>query len=629
MSRNLPFHVVFAVGLAVVCWIAIGFATTSPVAFVVTLVIAGGYLAGALELHRYRAATATLLQVVDNADAATNDLDGWLQRLDPGLRTATRQRIEGERAALPAPMLTPYLVGLLVLLGMLGTLLGMMLTLRGTGMALETATDLQAVRDSLAAPVKGLGFAFGASIAGVAASAMLGLLATLCRRERQTAVQRLDALAASALRPHTPAHQREQTLLLLQQQAELMPALVAQLQAMVSAVERQGEATHARLLAQQDAFHARTDHFHQQLGTTVADALRQGAADSARAAGAALQPVVASTMATLASEQSALHAHVSQSVDRQVAATTESLDTAVAALSARWQGAVDAQHASNATLAQDLQQALQAFADRFEQRSQALVDAVSARLDANVSSVADTWRDALAQQQAAHDAMAAQATQAVCATLETTANDIVAQSQSHAASTLAEIAGLAQAASEAPRVAAEVIGELRQALSDSMARDTAMLEERTRLVETLGTLLESVNLASTEQRAAVDALVATSGDMLERLGARFDAQVQAGTQALAQVSAEVAAGANEVASLGDAFGAAVQVFGDANQQLAERLQRVEAALDKSTARSDQQLAYYVAQAREVIDLSLLTQRQVIADLQRLHAQSSDDRAEAA
>ena len=34
------------------------------------------------------------------------------------------------------------------------------------------------------------------------------------------------------------------------------------------------------------------------------------------------------------------------------------------------------------------------------------------------------------------------------------------------------------------------------------------------------------------------------------------------------------------------------------------------------ARSDEQLAYYVAQAREVIDLSLMSQKQIVEDLQQ-------------
>ena len=64
-----------------------------------------------------------------------------------------------------------------------------------------------------------------------------------------------------------------------------------------------------------------------------------------------------------------------------------------------------------------------------------------------------------------------------------------------------------QAASEAPRAAAEVIAEMRQKLSDSMVHDNAMLEERSRVMGTLGTLLDAVNHASTEQRVAIDGLI--------------------------------------------------------------------------------------------------------------------------
>ena len=45
------------------------------------------------------------------------------------------------------------------------------------------------------------------------------------------------------------------------------------------------------------------------------------------------------------------------------------------------------------------------------------------------------------------------------------------------------------------------------------------------------------------------------------------------------------------------------------------LQRIEAALGKSTTRSDEQLAYYVAQAREIIDLSITSQKDVLETLQ--------------
>ncbi|HUH90803.1 MAG TPA: DUF802 domain-containing protein, partial [Lysobacter sp.] len=194
---------------------------------------------------------------------------------------------------------------------------------------------------------------------------------------------------------------------------------------------------------------------------------------------------------------------------------------------------------------------------------------------------------------------------------------ISTQTQAHASDTIAEISRLVEAASEAPRAAAEVIAELRQKLSDSMVRDNAMLEERSRLLGTLETLLDAVNHASTEQRTAVDALVGSTADLLERVGARFTDHIEAETGKLGTAAAHVTAGAVEVASLGDAFGAAVQAFGQSSEALGERLQHIEAALDKSLARSDEQLAYYVAQAREVVDLSLLSQQQIIGELQHL------------
>jgi F0F1-type ATP synthase delta subunit len=219
--------------------------------------------------------------------------------------------------------------------------------------------------------------------------------------------------------------------------------------------------------------------------------------------------------------------------------------------------------------------------------------------------------------------------QEICDTLAQTARDISAQTQAHASSTIAEIGQLVQAASEAPKAAAEVVAELRQKLSDSMVRDTAMLAERSRLLATLETLLDAVNHASTEQRSAVDALVATSADLLDRVGTRFTDKVELETGKLGAIAAQVTGSAVEVASLGEAFGAAVQLFGESNTTLVAHLQRIEAALDKSLARSDEQLAYYVAQAREVIDLSMMSQKQIVEDLQQLAGKRASAGVEAA
>lgn len=698
MTRHLLYFCVFLTGLAVVGWIGLGYVGSNPLGTLVVMVIGAGYLVGAMELHRYRQATATMQLAVNGLSTAPATLGEWLGGLHPSLRNAVRLRIEGERVGLPAPALTPYLVGLLVLLGMLGTLLGMMVTLRGTGLALESATDLQSIRGSLGAPIKGLGFAFGTSIAGVATSAMLGLLAALCRRERLQAVQQLDAGIATTLRIHSQSYQREQSFKLLQQQTELMPGLVDRLQTMMAAIEQQASVANTRQLAGQETFHASTEAAFTRLASSVGQSLNESVAESARAAGATLQPVVASTMAALTRETTAMQETVTHSVQRQLEGLSSGFEAATHDVAEIWQKALAEHRESNEVLARDLRSSQERFAESFEQRSAGLIAGISARLDVAAGSAAEAWNDALSRQQAAsenlvarnqralaqtgaafeehatslirvvnqshaelqaalatrdeerlatwsqtlgsmtaaleeqweHEGEQAAARQrAICDTLAQTAADIAAQTQAHASQTIAEISRLVDAASEAPRVAAEVVGELRQRLSDSMVRDTAMLEERSRLLATLETLLDAVNHASTEQRTAVDALVTTSADLLDRVGTRFADHIEAETGKLGTLAAQISGSAVEVASLGEAFGAGVALFGKSNEALMERLQHIASALDASAARSDEQLAYYVAQAKEVVDLSVLSQKQIIEDMQQLAAHRSSAGTETA
>ncbi|WP_454752649.1 DUF802 domain-containing protein [Cupriavidus necator] len=1045
MTRYLIHIVAFLAGLAVVGWIGASYAGSNALALVVTLLIGGCYLAGAHELQRYRQATSTLSQALSSLSEAPANLASWLERLHPSLRDAVRLRIEGDRVALPGPALTPYLVGLLVLLGMLGTFLGMVATLRGTGLALESATDLQAIRASMAAPVKGLGFAFGTSVAGVATSAMLGLLAALCRRERIQAAQSLDARIATALRPYSRGHQREEAFRLLQRQADVMPALVDRLQAMMTAMEQQNLALTERLAASQDAFHGKTEVAYTRLASSVEQSLKDSIADSARAASAAIQPAVDATMAGLAQETASLRETVTQAVQQHLDGVSARFETTTTNVADIWNQALAGQQRTSEAIANDLRTTLDGFAQTFDQRSAGLLDGVATRVDAAAASTAAAWTEALGrqeraseklagdnqqalasataafaqqstalvqavdqshaglqaqlaardeqrlaawtevlgamaaslrqewQQASAHTAtrqreicetlaktandiaaqaqthasgtlaeidrlvqaaaeapkaaaamqaelaakdeqrlaawtdslgamasalrteweqagahtagrqreicaaltqtareistqtqahasstiaeidrlvqvaaeapMAAAALQAelaaqdqqrlaawteslgamasalrseweqagahtatrqqeicatlaqtardistqtqahasstiaeidrlvqlaaeapkaaaamqaelaakdeqrltawtgslaamaaslrqeweqagtstasrqqeicealaqtardistqtqahasgtiaeidrlvqaaaeapkaaaamqaelaakderrltawtgslavmaaslrqeweqagahttsrqqeICDTLAQTARDISTQTQAHASSTIAEVSRLVQAATEAPKAAAEVIAELRQKLTDGMARDNAMLEERSRMLETLGTLLDAVNHASTEQRTAVDKLVGTTADLLDRVGTRFTDKVEAEADKLAAVAAQVTGSAVEVASLGEAFGVAVQLFSDSNDKLMGHLQRIEAALDKSMVRSDEQLAYYVAQAREVVDLSMMSQKQILEDLQQLGGQGAS-RAEAA
>ena len=179
------------------------------------------------------------------------------------------------------------------------------------------------------------------------------------------------------------------------------------------------------------------------------------------------------------------------------------------------------------------------------------------------------------------------------------------------------ITRLIHTAAEAPRAAAEVIGQLRHEISNSVARDNALLEERSRIMETLSSLLEAINHASIEQRSVIDSLVASAAVALNHAGSQFANGVNAETVKLADIAAHVTSSAVDVSSLSETFRFAVGSFNDANGKLIASLQHIEGALDKSMARSDDQLAYYVAQAREIIDLSMMSQKEIFEELRQL------------
>jgi HD-GYP domain-containing protein (c-di-GMP phosphodiesterase class II) len=181
----------------------------------------------------------------------------------------------------------------------------------------------------------------------------------------------------------------------------------------------------------------------------------------------------------------------------------------------------------------------------------------------------------------------------------------------------APITRLLDTASQAPRAAAEVIGQLRQEMSNSMARDNALLDERSRILATLNTLLEGIHHAAAEQRTVIDTLVNSSAVTLNQAGSQFAEQIGLEATKLSDIAAQVTSSAVEVSSLGETFGFAVHTFTQANEKLMGSLQRIEAAMDKSMGRSDEQLAYYVAQAREIIDLSMLSQKEIFEALRQL------------
>ena len=176
---------------------------------------------------------------------------------------------------------------------------------------------------------------------------------------------------------------------------------------------------------------------------------------------------------------------------------------------------------------------------------------------------------------------------------------------------------LMHTAAEVPQAAAGVITQLRAELGQITERDTLALQERAAVMAQIHTLLQAIERSAMEQRGAVESLAGAASTVMDQASRQFADTLGAQTGRAEAAAAQVAGSAIELASLGEAFQHGVTLFSASNEQLTAGLQRIEAALERAIARSDEQLAYYVAQAREVVDLSVLSQKQIIGELQQL------------
>jgi len=710
MNKHL-FTVAFWLGATAILWVGFGFIGSHVLALMMTALIGAVYVFGALELRQFRQASAGLATALAAIPDKLSNLEEWLGSVHSSLQNPVRLRIEGERIGLPGPALTPYLVGLLVMLGMLGTFLGMVVTLNGAAFSLEGTTDLQAIRSALAAPIKGLGLAFGTSVAGVAASAMLGLMSAVCRRERMLIAQILDTKIATQLRGFSLTHQRQETYKALQYQAQALPEVVHQMQAMMVQMTCLSEQMNGRLLSNQEGFHSEVKDIYSELASSVDKSLKDSLTQSANVAGESLKPLVEAAMTEMAKESKLMHERVINAAHIQLDGLSKKLDATASTVSETWTAALANHERTSTSMVNGVGQSLTAFANEFDQRSGSLLVSVNeahASLLANQTSNdrlrQEAWTGSLESmaaalhlewQQAGAQTLAQQ--QHICKTLGKTAHDITEQAQVNTHRTLGDITRLMHAsealiqsrveseanwtkqhsermdqfasvlqhqlgalredeaqrgdaaverldalqtalahhlttlgtaleapitrlietASEAPRAAAEVIGQLRQEMSSSMVRDNELLEERSRIMATLNSLLDGIQHAAAEQRLVIDSLVASADVALKVTGKQFAEQVGIETAKLSDIAAQVTGSSVEVSSLGEAFGFAVHSFNEANEKLVGNLQRIETAMDKSMLRSDEQLAYYVAQAREIIDLSLMSQKEVFEELRQL------------
>lgn len=597
------FNCAFFIGALAVLWIGQIFLGADILGLGVTLLIGIVYLIGTWELLKFRRESVALHNALMELPEELSDLQQWLNSLSAGMQNAVRLRINGVRNGLPAPVVTPYLVGLLVMLGLLGTFVGMVDTLNGAVVALEGENELEAIRAGLAAPIEGLGLAFGTSVAGVAASAILGLLSTISRRERANLSYVLDDAVANQLRVFSKSYQEQQAFIAIQDQAKALPKVADQLSQLAETLEGMAKGIGNDLLSSQTKFQQTTTESYQTLHSALEESLKAHLQDNQQHILKTIQPMAQESLAQLNRSSLSTQEQLSKANQQQLDVLSDVFDKTVVQ-----------QRESSTAMVSSFEKTIQNVTEQLQQNTQSLLDSI---VSSNQS-----WSQQQAQQASKlSEAVNQQFTQlrdddikrtdAAVARLAELETVVTEQLVVLGKGLEAPMTQLIEAASHAPKAASQVITEMRDEMTKNMARDNGLLEERALLAQRLDRLSTTVEQGAQDQQLTINTVLENSTQKLGELSAQFGEQLQSEVAKLSAAADYFSASSVEINSLGDGFEVAVTRFSESSQALIDNLNRMEATLEQSNQRSDEQFSYYIAQAREIIDHNLLSHKQII------------------
>jgi RNA binding exosome subunit len=177
--------------------------------------------------------------------------------------------------------------------------------------------------------------------------------------------------------------------------------------------------------------------------------------------------------------------------------------------------------------------------------------------------------------------------------------------------------GVVESAEKAPRAAAEVLGKLQGRVEDQIQRENALLEERMILLEGLGEVATQLRGAAGAHGEAISAMTLKADQQLKQVAEHSRDELEQTRNELREAAELIGVGGHEMSVLTEMFSQAVSEYRTSNEQLLGGLDRVEEALSHAGERSDQQLNFYVSQAREILDHSMLSQKEVFDELKHL------------
>jgi hypothetical protein len=611
MSSRLAVLFTGAIAGLLVARAALAYRGVDPLALGLVLLIGAGLAVGVIEgFVRGSRAESLLREARALPEPATLDA---VEKASPPLRTFLEARIAGAPAVVTSAPFTPYLLGLLVMIGLLGTFLGLFETLRGAREALSASGDIATLRAGMAAPMTGLSRAFGTSATGVSASAMLGLGAVFVRRAEGRVAAVIGRYATTTLAPLTLAGRQLAALTALATSGEALPSAVLALTQSNLLVERLSEQLSAA---------------HERSAEAVLVAQRQAAADAAEAIRAGAADVRAD-----------LDKGIARAADAVTAAAQPLLTETVAKVSAAVGGALEG---LIGRLDDDARAKIERDVEHLAALTALAKEATTGLAKGATETFAATAAE-LARGEAARAAELARREDARAAALHGSLEEVVAATARMGAAQAAhaDARGLADEARAAKLAAAleRAVTAVDDAEARAESRETARARDAESRIESLVTVfaaqLESVSgqLADPLRRAAqaAEASVATAAKLVqgaqEQLGAEAreaaarGAQLDAVITTLGAVAARVAEDAAAKTSLLETLARTLDTRTQTAEERAEaRTTRLTEAVE-STVRE-------LAERHGAYETRLLAERgevtQALADRLALHAQGLDE-----
>lgn len=641
------------IGLLVPLWTLGWYTGDDGFARALIALIVGGLLVGAVEMFRRARRIDGLLRELPRLDGSADGIEERLSQTSELFARLVRSRMRGEPAALPGVTLTPYLVSLLVLLGLLGTFVGLVETLAGAREALGSSSDVDALRAALLVPMRGLSRAFGTSVAGVSASALLGLALVLVRRSEGRVYTVLDERFSGPLAEATLIGRQIRALERLAEQADDLPRAVRDLAAVASRLPSLEESIAQRhedvMRAVREAVEASARDVSEALGRGVeraAGAQQDAFSKVVDEAAAALTERAQGFASLLEEEARRRHEAEAARLEKLLAVEDErarALDQRLEEVAARELALVEQLTAKEDERARALEQHRAELAAKERERAEQLAKALegATRLAEEAGAAVQDAASRLSSFE--EDARAARAAEAgrlheeverwlaaaasgaaeergALERLTASLDERQAGLEAAATERLQQLAGLLEGALTAQRQGhEELLARTHGVLDETGAKAQAQLEA---VADKVARLAEE-QLA--RERALEDELRAAREAAAEALAERLAGYAQETRDELAQATVTVREGADallaggiEMTALAERFADAVAAYKSANEEWLARLAHLEAARgERSEEDGEERLGEYLEQTREVFDRSLEMQRELHEGLRAL------------